>query len=67
MAAPVWQRWFLADSYFDLIREQINEVRGKRNVGPLVSFFLNLVSIAFVRRTQKSQGVSVEGVVGQTP
>ena len=63
----MWQRWFLADSCFDLIRGQVNEVGGKRNVGPLVFFFLNLVSIAFVRRTQKSQGVSVEGVVGQTP
>lgn len=67
MAAPVCQRWFLADSYFDLIRGQINDVGGKRNVGPLVFFFKNLISVAFVRRTQKSQGVSVEGMVGQTP
>lgn len=36
-------------------------------MGPLVFLFKNLVSVAFVRRTQKSQGVSVEGMVGQTP
>lgn len=44
--ALVWQRLFLANSYSDLIRGQINKTEGKTNVGILISSFKNPVSVA---------------------